>query len=683
MGNSGGAAAHSGIDFQQRVAALAMCHMLCDLADLSLLGLDGAGRVEELRFETEDEIDDLVLVGPGVRYFVQAKNTISVSAAPTSDFGSVLGQFVRQYVTDSRPGDVYLLATSTEASARVRRELRKLTEAARLSRSSSAELPLNGAERDVLEKTEGLVRAHYETATGRAITAVELREILARIRVSSLDVREGGSLESAALLMLSVRSAIGPRLLWGGLIALAVSLARDRLAIDAEGLRARMGKYVRDHPEPPGPGASGLLNRETVAGLAFGREVVLAEASFEGYELVIADFRRFDEAGAKRVTFADGHVEWAPGERWRVVGRWATWAGLERHLENRAEEYRDRRVLIIPATFTDDPSDAPAARAHAEHCANLAERVEDAFGCRHCGDAVSEAGAPLIEVDEEGRPEDIGLVHEECLRPTDRVLGGVDGELLRENPRLRNFDYAGWIAALQGGQWMFGGIARAQLPVARIAWKSEYDDFSRGGWCVRISLEDGGANYVTDRGRVARRSERRAAEGAERMNADFAAARRSGDPWCYTPDGSGFAPYSRLLRQGEEPIPCVRAKAVRYTRAIGEAYSDCRRYYAPLAYLVDAETGDPVVVDGVITLLTDPLELDSYVRNWARSGVELPEFTVAGILSDEQFDRFVRLAMTRGTNLVVNPKLALDGSLVSGYLLDVFEDLTRGAAPVL
>lgn len=167
------------------------------------------------------------------------------------------------------------------------------------------------------------------------------------------------------------------------------------------------------------------------------------------------------------------------------------------------------------------------------------------------------------------------------------------------------------------------------------------------------------------------------------MNADFAAARRSGDPWCYTPDGSGFAPYSRLLRQGEEPIPCVRAKAVRYTRAIGEAYSDCRRYYAPLAYLVDAETGDPVVVDGVITLLTDPLELDSYVRNWARSGVELPEFTVAGILSDEQFDRFVRLAMTRGTNLVVNPKLALDGSLVSGYLLDVFEDLTRGAAPVL
>ncbi|MFD7173083.1 hypothetical protein [Streptomyces sp. NPDC059929] len=40
---------------------------------------------------------------------------------------------------------------------------------------------------------------------------------------------------------------------------------------------------------------------------------------------------------------------------------------------------------------------------------------------------------------------------------------------------------------------------------------------------------------------------------------------------------------------------------------------------------------------------------------------------MSALLSDEQFDRFVRLAMTRGTGVVINPKLALDGTLVSDF----------------
>lgn len=166
---------------------------------------------------------------------------------------------------------------------------------------------------------------------------------------------------------------------------------------------------------------------------------------------------------------------------------------------------------------------------------------------------------------------------------------------------------------------------------------------------------------------------------AEHTNYSIAQAQEAGDPLSYSVNGSGFGPYSLILGQGRDPIPCTLAEAVRYTRAIGDAYSACERYYAPVAYLVDAETGDPIVVDGVTSLLTNPLELDSYIRNWERCGIELPEFTVSAVLSDEQFDRFVRLAMTRGTG-IINPKLALDGTLVSGFWLKNFEQLTRSAA---
>ncbi|MFI5830056.1 hypothetical protein ACIA6C_22890 [Streptomyces sp. NPDC051578] len=677
MGNSGGAATHSGIDFQQRIAALAMIHMLCGITDLDFLGFGSGMQVDELRFETEDQIDDLVLVGPAGRHFVQAKNTISVSGDPTSEFGSVLAQFVGQYVSDNRPGDVYVLATSIEASSRVRKVLRKLTESARLDQSDSRGIPLTVEERDVLEKTEGIIRHHHEALAGDAISPEGVQRVLARIRICSLDIREGGSLEAAALLLLSSKATVPPRLLWGGLVALAVSLARDRLSISTAGLQDRMGMYVSERPGDRDNKELKLFTEDLLAGLSYGREIVLARSPFEEYDFVIADFKRFDDTGAKRLNFANGYVELAQGQRWELIGRWATSAGLERYMHDRVEEYADKQVVVLAANFTDDPSTAPAALAHGARCANLAARIENTFLCRHCGDHISEDGAPLVEVDEEGSPADIGLVHESCRTPTDRVLGGIDAALFRENRRLRNFDYKGWITAVQGGQWLFGGLLESSMKLAPISWKSEYDDFSQGGWCVKASLEDGGANYVTDRGRVKRFSADHAARGAEVMNDHISQAREAGDPVCYSASGSMFGSYSQLLGLGHDPVPCTGAEAVRYTRAIGDAYSDCKQYYAPLAYLVDVETGDPIVVDGVISLLHNPLELETYLRNWERCGIKLPEFTVSALLTDEQFDRFVRIAMTRGMRVVINPKLALHGDLVSGFWMENFEHLTR------
>ncbi len=679
MGNSGGAATHSGVDFQQRIAALAMTHMLCGL-DFQPFGHAGGAEIKELRFETPDEIDDLVVVASGARYFVQAKNTLSVSSDPASEFGSVLAQFVGQYVLDSQPGDVYVLATSLEASGRIRKELRKVTEAARLNAAGSGSMPLSAQERGVLEKTQDIIRFHYLARLQKDITEVDLQRIMARIQVSALDIREGGSLEAAALLVLGSRASVPAKLLWANMIALAVSLARDRLSLDAAGVESRFGKYVSDpvqvEPEP----FSGPLTADLVAGMRFGWDVVLAKSPYDGCDFIVADIKRFDETGAKRIKFSSGHVEIGVGEQWEIVGRWATWMGFERYMDAHADEYKDKELAVMAANLPEDPNRSAATLAHAAHCANLAAgHREDFFICRHCGNPISEDGAPLVEVDEEGQPEDVGLVHRACCTPTDRVLGGIDAALFRDHHRLRNFDYKGWISALQGGQWVFGGLAESQVKRGVISWKYAYDDFSQGSWCIRMTLEDGGATYISDRGRVHRMSAEKATQAAEDMNRMLTKEREKGDPFCYTASGSGWGQYSILLAQGQEPIPCTGAEAARYTRAVGEAYSECERYYAPLAYLVDAATGDPVVVEDVISLLTNPLELDSYIQNWERAGIELPDFTVSTLLTDEQFDRFLWLAMTRGQGVIINPKLALNGSLVSGFPVSSFEQMMHDA----
>ncbi|MEU2510025.1 hypothetical protein ABZ621_35745 [Streptomyces sp. NPDC007863] len=674
MGNSGGAATHSGVDFQQRIAAYAMAHMLCGL-EFAAFGRAPATEVTELRFETADEIDDLVVVGPDRRLFVQAKNTLSLSDAPGSEFGSVLAQFVAQYVSDDRPNDVYVLATSQGASGRIRKELRKVTDAARLNAAGGQSLPLTAPEQDVLTKTQDIIRSHYLARTRKDITELDLQRITARIHVSALDLAEGGSQESAILLVLGSRVTVPANLLWASMIAFGVSLARDRHALDVAAVQDRFGTYLgpssQDQPTPaPGP-----ITAELVADLPFGWDVVLAKSPYPECDFIVIDIMRFDEAGAKRHTFSAGQVLIGGREPWEVVGRWSTWAGCDRHMEAHADDYEDKRVAVLAADLPQDPNQSAAALAHAAHCARLAAAHEDPYACRHCGDPISEDGAPLVEIDEEGQLEDVGLVHHACLTPTDRVLGMVDAAIFRDHHRLRNFDYAGWLAALRGGQGMFGALAESQVKHGPILWKSAYDDFSLGKWCVRMILEDGGTTYTTDRGQVPRMSADRAAQEAEKMNRALAEAREKGDPLCYTPSKAEWGSYSRLLAQGHDPIPCTNAEVVPYTRAIGEAYSTCERYYTPLAYLVDAETGEPVAVEGVISLLTDPWNLSSFLKNWERAGIELPEFTVSALLTDEQFDRFVRLTMTRGQGVIVDPRLALDGSLVSGFWMTSFEQL--------
>jgi hypothetical protein len=115
MSNGGGAATNSGIDFQQRIAALVLAHILADVKDYTTLQLGEGLDVREVRFETNDNIDDLVLVTTSGRTLIQAKRSLSLSDNNESEYSSVLKQFVAQYVDDNASTDTYVLATSSRA----------------------------------------------------------------------------------------------------------------------------------------------------------------------------------------------------------------------------------------------------------------------------------------------------------------------------------------------------------------------------------------------------------------------------------------------------------------------------------------------------------------------------------------------------------------------------------------
>lgn len=183
-----GAATTAGIDYQHRVGAYVLTQLIAGVTDYRLLQIEGRRQVTALRFETADAIDDLVLETDAGRIYVQAKRTISFSTRNDSELSSVIDQFVQQFVSNFDVRDAYVLATTSAASSRITKELRKLTEALRLNEAGAAANPLTKAEVDVQEGVRELIRLSYRSVKQREPEPAQISDIFARIRVGVLDL---------------------------------------------------------------------------------------------------------------------------------------------------------------------------------------------------------------------------------------------------------------------------------------------------------------------------------------------------------------------------------------------------------------------------------------------------------------------------------------------------------------
>ncbi|MFS8102178.1 hypothetical protein LFM09_34150 [Lentzea alba] len=202
----GGAATNSGMDFQHRFGALAMLSVLTGV-DLVVDGLAGAD-ITELRFETDEGIDDLVIESARRSCLVQAKRSLSLSSAIGSEYSSVIRQFVRQHLKRPDADDRYVFATSYAASKAIRQDLRKLTESVRLNPGAHNGNPISASERRVLETTRELIRHHYEDLRGESPDEEIIGRVLGRVVVVVLDVETGGAHERVAVVAIASRSEV-------------------------------------------------------------------------------------------------------------------------------------------------------------------------------------------------------------------------------------------------------------------------------------------------------------------------------------------------------------------------------------------------------------------------------------------------------------------------------------------
>lgn len=248
---------HAGADYQDRVAAWVMVHVLAEQEATPPWDLPSRATLEFLRCETEQPVDDL-LVGSseGGHAFVQVKRRLNLGTSPSSDLRSTFDQFVRQFLSgcdtpsSDRPWDRKLdvdrdrlvLATTSESSAKVRETLPSALD--RL-RSLSPGQPLEDAatnreEREALGAVLELVKHSWKKAIGEYPTEADVAQVLCLVRVQVLDVDAGGVDERVAknLLRSSVlRSPVQADLAWSTLIGMCARLASSRSGSDRAGVQ--------------------------------------------------------------------------------------------------------------------------------------------------------------------------------------------------------------------------------------------------------------------------------------------------------------------------------------------------------------------------------------------------------------------------------------------------------------
>ncbi len=674
--NAGGAATNAGIDFQGRVAALALVCAYTETPMSTLFSINVDAKPVSLTLEAAEAIDDIVVkCNDNKTIYIQAKRKLSLSTKENSELSCVVSQFIRQAHAKPYEDAIYLLATTTESSGPIRVTLKKILDAYRMNSDGPDIKTFSEAEKKSYDKFHDIVTTTFITEYGHEMSKEEFCFFAKRSYVCVMDVESGMSHESAAIALLTPAVNVGPCLIWSMFITTCLSHGAKRRVIDILGLDAIAGKYRVSNSLGKSPTSSDeILKLEAKEHGVFssGREVLLMEAPdvFDG--LMVAEFFRFNDAGVKRLRFSKDGVIWQKDSTTmsKVYFRSSTYTAFDRFIKDHPELVKDKKVCIVGANDAETADDTLFAKAHSELCEKTLQSRKDILKCLHCGNAISQEFILLVELDDEETEHQVGCVHDECRRNIDRVLGQLECPMFKEKDFLKNFDFCQWAKLIVQGQGLLRG--KKHQAICPVVWNPENSLYRNHKYCIRVNLKGGLSCFITSRSKLDRYPKDIAEQHATEFNTHLKNARDKNDPACYTSINWMYSTYSILLaikEPEEECLECLDAEVVKYSEHIAKLYPSKMEYYTPLCYLIDTETEHTIIINDTIMLISRPMDMDKIIKNAKQVGVDLKNYEMRIISSDVEFDSIVAQAFNDNLDVIIDPLCDLNGNLVSGYVI--------------
>ncbi|WP_273832344.1 hypothetical protein [Guptibacillus sedimenti] len=682
---------NAGIDFQQRVSGWILFNMVVEMDLSNSIDVKANTYIKQVAFETRDIIDDLVVTTKeNEKLFLQMKRTASFTKSEDSDFYKAINQFVTQYIQEGQSVNSYILVTTSNTSSPIKNDLRKILESIRLNPLTFIENPLNKSEKSVFDRFKSLIKEIYKKVKSEEMSEQQFLDFSSKVIISILDIEDGMAFEKSVLTALSSKiDKVSPRFFWSFLISTSLSFASSRMSVLCNELKDKWKGYIYNPNEIDNSGDdaerffSFILNEDK---FSLGKDVVLVEGSeelSEGFsnKMLLMELYRFDEDGSKRIKFIDnGFIILKNGIKMKVLHRTSTNVGMDRYLIENKENLPYDELVIAEANGIENVEQELPVKLHKEICQKyIKENKNEFMNCLHCGKGISEKSY-AIEVDDLYERSILGVVHIDCLRPIDRVLGFIDSEIFNEYNYLRKFDYNLWINSMKGSQAMLSGLKSVKTPsVVHMAWNPYGGSNNQFNNCVKINLSNGDFVYISNRGKVDRFNKSEAKKAAKRFNESF--EKSDQDPFGYTSVNYFYGTYSYLMEiknDNEDFLECVSAEVEKYNKHIGIQYSKNMNFYAPLLTITLLESEELLTLDGSLVFLSDPMTLKNYLNNWKKIGLDLKDYELNIISSDEDFDNIMREFDRKNMKGIIDPILNMRGELSQGILLENINKLKMG-----
>ena len=349
-----GAGTNSGINYQQRIAALSLAAQFVDFDLSSTFRIDEKLEIESVHFETDNPIDDLKLTSKECTVFLQIKRTLSFQIDKKSDFYSVVDQFIGQYLKKSMSKEYYVLATSTNSSNTIIQELSKITESIRLNDDLYEDNPLNKSEKNTFDKYYKLFGKIFTLKSKRKATEKDFIKFSKRFHISVIEIEDGMPNEQVAIILLSGKKFIDTNLVWSSLIANSLEYARKRQSVNKKAIEKILTRYIKidDVEIDENDDLKKLLHTEIINTGSFpvAKEVVMVESIDDEHDYLIMELFRFSDDGKKKHEYHANKLklEKIP-EEFTVIQRAATFQGIDRFLEKEESVYQGKKIVIIPS----------------------------------------------------------------------------------------------------------------------------------------------------------------------------------------------------------------------------------------------------------------------------------------------------------------------------------------------
>ncbi|WP_195638220.1 hypothetical protein [Enterocloster bolteae] len=680
-------ATNAGIDYQQRVSAFFLVLMLRN-KDMDLFLPGANGKIQWIQLESMEDIDDMVLSNErGNNYYFQIKRKISFQNNPKSEFYKTCIQFVEQYEKGREKTENYYLITSEESSSKVTERLRRLLNHIRVS--NSLKIPsLNKEDKRIFDDFTNMIDLIFSQITGGTITRETLLELCRRIYIVTLNVEKEKSDERVALAILQLGKSKDIRYIWETLIAQSLYYATNRMKIKKEFLEKEYGTYLLSK-EPKTNNGEPFFNIETESIAQIGYDIILGqsselleamgeEAKLEDY--VVLQLYRFDEVGKKNISFyTPPDVLTMPNDlNVNVIQRFSSIKGFQRFMEEKGSTLQKQNIYFFGGQGDGQEDNFPQAQLHKKWVEDIIHSKEfcEQRKCIHCEESVFDSSF-IIEIDNINEKLKVGLAHEECVRPVDRILGIVKIPFYQEFSYLNKFDIESWISNLIDGQRCFANLEFRHITLANMLWNDDIESNKKGRFCIKVLLDDGDVTYVKQRGFVYRGPKENILEDTRFMNNSL--KNNKEDPFAYIKNTWESGNYSMLKNRveiSEEIVLCKSYECVQYTSEIRELFDIKGNYYAPLVFIsIDDEI---VLIDGYLFLMTNPFDLDKYLKNWKKHlGIDFTEveYEVSGVYSDQEMDQLMKSVFSDGISVIVNPWFGNEKELLRGISISDFNSL--------